>query len=267
MAAEHDQEAALQAVCEQLRRARRVLFITGAGVSADSGLPTYRGIGGLYEERLTDDDVPIEVALSGEMFREEPRLTWKYIFQIERACRGASYNDAHRVICEMESAFDVCVLTQNVDGFHRRAGSRHVIEIHGDIHQLLCEHCRFTRRVTDYLDLNLPPRCPECESILRPRVVLFNEALPQHAVMDWYAAQGRGFDLVFSVGTGSVFPYIAAPVVEAIRAGVPTIEINPGDSEVSSLVDHRLRRGAAGCLRELWERYQAGQSSNAAITL
>lgn len=264
MTEEYDEEESLQAVCEHLHKARRLLFITGAGVSADSGLPTYRGIGGLYDERLTDDDVPIEVALSGEMFREEPRLTWKYIAQIEQACRGASHNDAHQVIREMESAFDVCVLTQNVDGFHRSAGSRYVIEMHGDIHQLLCERCRFARRVPDYAGLDLPPRCPECEAILRPRVVLFNETLPEQAVMDWYAAWDQGFDLVFSVGTSSIFAYIAAPVIEAAQAGIPTVEINPGDSEVSALVDHRLRSGAARCLRDLWDRYQAIRPCRAA---
>lgn len=255
--ADDSDDDTMDAVCGRLARAKRVLFITGAGISADSGLPTYRGIGGLYERGATEDDVPIEVALSGEMFREQPSLTWKYIFQIERACRGARHNDAHRVISEMQSAFDVSVLTQNIDGFHREAGSRRVIEMHGDIHELLCERCGFARRVGDYAGLDPPPRCPRCGAIIRPRVVLFNEALPPQAVMDWYEVRRHGFDLVFSVGTTSVFPYIAAPVVEAAQAGIPTVEINPGDSEVSALVAHRLRGRAAPCLRELWQRYRS----------
>ncbi|MGH8459507.1 MAG: Sir2 family NAD-dependent protein deacetylase, partial [Nevskiales bacterium] len=136
--------ASLDQVVDRLHVARRILVITGAGISADSGLPTYRGIGGLYEDTMTGDKVPIEVALSGEMMRLEPQLTWKYIHQIESACRGARFNEAHRIIAAMQDRFEtVCVLTQNIDGFHRDAGSRNLIEIHGNIHELHCVQCDY----------------------------------------------------------------------------------------------------------------------------
>lgn len=250
-------QEAVAAICRHLRMARRLLFITGAGISADSGLPTYRGIGGLYEEQVTDEGLPIEVALSGEMFREEPHITWKYLAQIERACRGATFNDAHRVISEMQRAFEVCVLTQNVDGFHRRAGSGQVIEMHGAIHRLWCRHCGAQEQVEDFAHLQLPPRCGHCHAIVRPRVVLFNEELPRQALLAWSQAWERGFDMVFTVGTTSVFPYIAEPVLDAARMGVPTVEINPDRSQVSELVAHRLRGGAALWLRRLWDTYRA----------
>ncbi len=103
-----------------LRKARSILFITGAGISAESGIPTYRGIGGLYNVDTTEDGVSIEEALSASMLASNPALTWKYLAQIGRAVDGARHNRAHEVIAEMESRFHrVWTLTQNVDGFHR----------------------------------------------------------------------------------------------------------------------------------------------------
>ena len=88
----------LDEVADYLRGAERVLFITGAGISADSGLPTYRGVGGLYQDQLTTDEMPIEVVLSSEMLNRRPELTWKYVFEIETACRGAVSNRGHQII-------------------------------------------------------------------------------------------------------------------------------------------------------------------------
>ena len=111
-------------IAEQLRGSQSILFITGAGMSADSGLPTYRGIGGLYTSGTTEEGIAIEEALSGPMLDERPALTWKYIRQIEEACRGAQFNRGHEIIALMESHFErVVILTQNVDGFHHAAGS------------------------------------------------------------------------------------------------------------------------------------------------
>src|SRR5262249_33895120 len=113
-------------------------------------------------------------------------------------------------------------------------------EIHGDIHDLACTACAWEARVEDYAGLTMPPRCPACAAIVRPRVVLFGEALPRRAVEALERELGRGFDVVVSIGTTSVFPYIAGPVVIASRMGIPTVEINPGRSEVSEIVRHRL---------------------------
>jgi NAD-dependent deacetylase len=166
----------VEQVVELLRASRSLLFITGAGLSAESGLPTYRGIGGLYQGRNTEENVPIEALLSAETMESRPDLTWKYLLQIEEACRAAKPNRGHEVIAEMESEFDrVWVLTQNVDGFHHRAGSRNVIDIHGDLHRIRCMQCPYFRPVTDYSEFDIPPRCPDCDGILRPDVVLFGE--------------------------------------------------------------------------------------------
>ena len=238
--------AAVEAAARILSRARSILFVTGAGISADSGLPTYRGIGGLYEAETTDEGLPIEVLLSGETFARRPEWTWKYLGAIERACRGARPNLAHEAIAGLgKERPRVVVLTQNVDGLHRAAGSRDVIEIHGDVHELRCTRCTWETRVPDYAGLELPPRCPRCAALVRPAVVLFGERLPLEAVARLEEELRRGFDAVFSIGTTSVFPYVAAPVLMARGWGAGTVEVNPGDTEVSEVVDVRLRCGAA----------------------
>ena len=238
----------------RLRESQSVLVITGAGISADSGLPTYRGIGGLYNDEVTEDGIPVEMALAGEMMAKRPDITWNYIGRIEAACRQASPNDGHRVIADMEKAFDrLWVLTQNVDGFHVDAGSEKLIDIHGDLHDLRCTACSFRTRVGEYAELgHVPPRCPDCWAFLRPDVVLFGEALPPEKVDVLFRELSLGFDIVLSIGTTSVFHYIAEPVKRAARQGRPTVEINPGESEVSGIVDVRIPLGAAEALTRIW---------------
>jgi NAD-dependent deacetylase len=238
-------------VARLLNQADRVLFITGAGISADSGLPTYRGIGGLYNDRYTDDGLPIEIALSGDMMAERPDITWKYLAQIESTCRGAGPNAAHHAIARLENEKQVTVLTQNIDGLHRAAGSSDVIEVHGTLHRLTCTGCGARFTVSDYAGLELPPGCPDCGRLIRPDVVLFGEALPREAIPRLIDTLESGVDLIFTVGTTSVFPYIAEPIHYGRRQGIPTVEINPGESQVSRIVDYRLQLGAAAALQAI----------------
>lgn len=249
-------EDLLDAIAGRCAGARRILFITGAGISADSGLPTYRGIGGLYDGNATDEGYAIEDALSGEMMRHRPEITWKYLAQIEATCRGAAPNAAHETIAWLERRAAVTVLTQNVDGLHRAAGSTDLIEIHGTLHRLACTGCGLRLEVADYDGLPLPPGCPDCDSLLRPEVVLFGEALPEGAIRRLVEILREGVDLVFSIGTTSVFPYIAEPVLWAREHGVPTVEINPGETRVSGFVDYRLRMGAADAMTRLRARLE-----------
>lgn len=250
-------QANLRDIAAKLSPARRLLFITGAGISAESGLPTYRGVGGLYSDSATEDGVPIEEALSAQMLAKRPALPWKYMSQIERSCRGRKPNRAHEVIAALEArGLDVWVLTQNVDGFHKQAGSRQVIDIHGDVHFLYCTRagCGWKDEVQDYAHLDpVPlPTCPRCSALIRPDVVLFGESLPVEKMLRLREQRRRGFDAVFSVGTTSVFPYIAAPVWEAREEGALTVEVNPGTTEVSGVVDHRIQAGAAAALDMLF---------------
>ncbi|MBL8437185.1 MAG: NAD-dependent deacylase [Zoogloeaceae bacterium] len=248
-------EATLDRLSDICRHARAMLFVTGAGVSVDSGLPTYRGIGGLYERRLTPEGLSIEEALSGATWNARPDLTWKYLAEIEATCRGAQPNAAHLAMAELERLHpDSVVFTQNVDGLHRQAGSQAVIEIHGSLHRLRCVECGRSRLVPDFGGLALPPQCPACGGLVRPDVVLFGEALPERGLREFERAWNRGFDVVFSVGTTSVFAYIAAPVVWARQQGICTVEINPGRTQVSDLVDIRVRAGAAEAMAGLMSR-------------
>jgi NAD-dependent deacetylase len=243
-------------IVDHMSRARSLLFVTGAGMSADSGLPTYRGVGGLYEGGATKEGFPIEEMLSGEMFRTRPEWTWKYLRQIEEACRGAKFNRGHAVIAETEQHFPrVWTLTQNVDGFHHDAGSRNVIAIHGQLCQICCTECTWRETVSGYSHLADLPRWGGCSAVLRPDVVLFGEELPEAGIRELKYQLREGFDLVFSIGTTSVFPYISYPVEVARQRDKPTVEINPRATSVSALVRYRLALGASVALDAIWTRY------------
>lgn len=244
-------------IAKKILAANRILFITGAGISADSGLPTYRGIGGLYNGNATEDNMAIEDALSGQVMRARPDITWKYLLQIERVCRDKEYNAAHEIIAEIEKIKpQTWVLTQNIDEFHRRAGSKQLIEIHGRVSELFCSVCQFEQQVKNYEGLTIPPHCPKCGAVIRPRVVLFGEMLPEKEINLLYSEMQKGFDLVFSIGTTSVFPYIAEPVYRAKRWGATSIEINPGETEVSQYVDVKISASAKEALQAIWLEMQ-----------
>lgn len=256
-------EAMIEVVAELLRRSRSLLLITGAGLSADSGLPTYRGSGGLYSadphaDAETDGvKPPIEELLSAEGMRRDPQAIWRHLGRVEEACRDATPNRGHAVIAAMEQAFErVWVLTQNVDGFHQRAGSTNVISIHGNVHQLRCTACSHRAKVESYAELDsIPPLCPSCGAMLRPDVVLFGETLDPVAVELYSRELQEPFDLVFSIGTSSLFDYIIEPVLDAIRSNRPSVEINPETTQISDLVSLHLPIGAEEALVAIWEQF------------
>lgn len=249
-------ETTIDALVRILRKARSVLFITGAGVSAESGIPTYRGIGGLYNVDTTEDGLAIEEALSATMLAENPRLTWKYLAQIGLAVKGARHNRAHEIMAEMESSFHrVWTITQNVDGFHRAAGSKNLIEVHGNMHSLSCTRCKFTVAVENFEAMEIPPKCPKCGALVRPDVVLFGELIEGPRVKLLQTELEKGFDVLFSIGTSSVFPYIQAPIHMAKAKGNVSVEINPCETTVSHVVDYRLALPACMALEEIWSRF------------
>ncbi|CAF1159118.1 unnamed protein product [Didymodactylos carnosus] len=243
----------LEAAAKDLRHARRVLVITGAGISADSGLPTYRGIGGLYSDgQETEEGLTIEEALSGYTMRTEPDICWKYICQIESTCRAVKHNAAHEALVAFESKFEqFTVLTQNIDGLHRSAGTKDLIEIHGNIHELFCTACNHEKQVVNFADLKIPPDCERCGALVRPRIVLFGEMLPAPALTRLSEIMDKGVDAVITIGTTSVFPYIAGPVLRASETNAITIEVNPSNTKVSHAVRYRLRERAIVALPEL----------------
>jgi len=279
----NETEQKLEAVAAELRRAKRVLFFTGAGISADSGLPTYRGVGGLYNTGMTEEGYPIEQCLSASMFRVRPDITWKYMFQIGEAVMQCEPNSAHKVIAQWEKEFaqsggKVVVFTQNIDGYHRLAGSENVLEIHGSLGTLFCTKCSWempldltTRHSREgenpddrlgILDSRLRgndgssvPKCPKCNAVIRPRIVMFEEMLPRQVLMQFEEEfdNGNGFDMVFSIGTTAMFPYITGPVSMAIYCGKTTVEINPVVGELSHRVTYHLPMKAADALTRLFQ--------------
>jgi len=261
-----DLEHLLDDAARILERASSLLVMSGSGLSAESGLPTYRGVGGLYEHSDTEDGMPIEVALSGPMLYQRPDIIRRYLNEIAHACRHAAPSEAHRVIAAFERRIPrTWVLTQNVDGLHLAAGSRNVIELHGNIHRLRCPRCgaRAPVAATDNSDgpdgpERWDPPCAECGTAMRPDVVLFEELLPKAALELYQRELARGFDAILVVGTTATFPYISGPVYRAAREGVPTIEVNPGESEVSHFVTVRLATTAGRAFDGIKRRLALG---------
>ncbi|MBD9481887.1 NAD-dependent deacylase [Pseudomonas sp. PDM14] len=241
-------------VAQAIERAERILIITGAGLSADSGLPTYRGLGGLYNG-LTAEGLPIERALSGPMLQRDPALCWKYLAELGRACLGARPNGGHVAIAELQRRKPQCwVLTQNIDGYHLAAGSppQRLIEIHGQLAPLFCQSCgQGSCDMASHLAGSLPPTCAQCGGVLRPPVVLFEEMLPEQALEQLYDELHRGFDVVLAVGTTASFPYIVEPLLQARRSGGFTVEVNPALTDLSTVVDVRLAGRALDVLPAL----------------
>lgn len=242
-------QATIRDIAARLKSARRVLFITGAGVSAESGVPTFRGATGAFANGVTEEGIPFEEVLSGPTFLRNPRLSWKYFFLLERSIRGRLPNDAHRAIAALQTANrTVWVATQNIDGLHQSAGSKNLIELHGNLRRLVCTKCEYRADHDTFEDLLALPLCPECQGILRPDAVLYEEMLPPAALERLELEQEQGFDLVFSVGTTSLFPYVTRPIVLAARRGTPAVEINPEQTPVSDLVRYRLAAPAGRAL-------------------
>jgi NAD-dependent deacetylase len=241
-------------VAQAIKQAERILLITGAGLSADSGLPTYRGLGGLYNGH-TAEGLPIEAALSGSMLQRDPALCWKYLAELGRACLGAQANAGHFAIAELQRRKPECwLLTQNIDGYHRAAGSppERMIEIHGELAPLYCQSCgAVDAELAEYLERPLPPLCRQCAGVLRPPVVLFEEMLPEQAIDTLYAELRKGFDLVVSIGTSASFPYIVEPLLRTRQNGGFTVEINPQRTELSDRVDVHLQGRALDVLPAL----------------
>lgn len=241
-------------VAQSIRQAERILLITGAGLSADSGLPTYRGVGGLYNGH-TAEGLPIETALSGHMLQRDPALCWTYLAELGKACLGAQANAGHFAIAELQRRKPQCwLLTQNIDGYHRAAGSPmdRVIEIHGELAPLYCQSCgAVDAELAAHLERPLPPLCKQCAGVLRPPVVLFEEMLPEQAIGTLYDEVRKGFEVVISIGTSASFPYIVEPLLRTRQAGGFTAEINPQRTDLSGRVNVHLQGRALDVLPEL----------------
>ena len=223
---------------EWLRAASSVAALTGAGISAESGIPTFRGAGGLWRQFRPED------LATPEAFGRDPRLVWEWYEWRRKLIASAQPNPGHVALVELEkSKPQFTLITQNVDGLHERAGSRKVLKLHGDIWISRCTGCGRERRDKGRPLEELPPRC-ECGSLLRPGVVWFGEALPAGV---WREAEQatRSAEVFLVIGTSAVVHPAAGLVWLAQSAGAKVIEINPEETPLSSQLDRSLR-GTAG---------------------
>lgn len=228
-------------VADRLAGARRVLVLSGAGISAESGIPTFRGRDGWWR-----NEDPSRLA-TPEAFRRDPAYVWE-CYQYRRELVGAAEpNAGHRAVARWEGdRRDVLVATQNVDDLHERAGSRRVTHIHGSIWRVRCFACDAGAREERTVPFpELPPRCEDCGAPLRPDVVWFGEMLPERPIREVERFLAGGVDLAFVVGTEASFGYIRAFALAARQTGALLVEVNPGTTALSDAVDVRLA-GAAG---------------------
>jgi NAD-dependent deacetylase len=226
---------------ERFAQARRVVVLTGAGVSAESGVPTFRGGGGADVWK----GMPFTVISSAEMLHRDLREVWEWFDYRRGVVEKLSPNPAHVALARWQDRFEEFTLvTQNIDGLHERAGSRDVVELHGNIWRARCSTCGARRDLRDEDDGARPPACRECADVMRPDVVLFGETLPagafEHAV-----ERAESCDLFFVIGTSAVvYPAAALPEI-ARRAGAYTVEINMEATPLSDLCDEVIK-GKAG---------------------
>jgi len=232
----------IEAAARILAPARVLLVVTGAGVSKESGIPTFRDA----QEGLWAHCDPMDLA-SREGFLRNPELVWQWYDYRFGMVEGARPNAAHRAIAQLEEMISqVTVATQNIDGLHQAAGSTDVIELHGSIRRFKCldgQHTGFTR-ASFAGQADLPPHCPECGALLRPDVVWFGEFLPEEA-LERASHLSRHCDAMLVVGTsGEVQPAASLPF-QAARAGHPVIDVNPNRDPIARIADVFLQ-GPAG---------------------
>jgi len=248
----------LTLIAERITGARRLTILTGAGISAASGVPTFRGEGGLWRQYRPED------LATPDAFGRDPRLVWEWYAWRRETIAGCQPNAAHDVIARWSAGvrpgsdpgtgrLKVGVITQNVDDLHLRAGTRNLVRIHGSIWELSCwDGC--PAGTTPWRDervplADLPPRCPHCGGLARPAVVWFGEALRDEHLRA--ALDATACDVFLTVGTSAIVYPAAGLVHEARRQGAFTAEINLEETPASTAVDVAIHGGAEVILPRL----------------
>lgn len=216
----------------EIRDSKKVVFVTGSGISQESGIPTFRGKDGLWK------NYDVMQLATIDAFYDHPKLVWKWYNERRKNIFSAEPNLGHRAIAELEKFVKVVVLTQNIDGLHQRAGSTEVLELHGSIVEIKCTNCDFKSEIlTEFTQI--PPLC-QCGNILRPNVVWFGESLPQNI---WQQAiiHASTCDMMIVVGTSLVVSPVNTLPIHAKQNNATVIEINPEETMMSSYMDLSIR--------------------------
>lgn len=232
---------------KRLKKAKTVAALTGAGISAESGVPTFRGEQGLWKKFR-----PEELA-NFNAFIKNPKFVWEwYNFRIN-LIRQVKPNPGHYALVKMENHFpDFCLITQNVDNLHRLAGSRRIYELHGNIMRNRCVDCNKQMDEIAFSDEENLPRC-DCGGLIRPDVVWYGESLPEDVLTKSYDAADRS-DVFFSIGTSAVVQPAASLPLEAKRAGAYVVEINFEPTVITNYVDESIIGKSGEILPELVKR-------------
>jgi len=241
---------------EALRRAERVAVLSGAGISAESGIPTFRDA----QTGLWAQFDPQELA-TPQAFRRNPRLVWEWYAFRRKLIADKTPNRGHVALAVMEAHVPAFILiTQNIDGLHQRAGSRRVIELHGNIRRVKCfDECRPTSEWlpteadADAHGGEVPPRCPYCGAWLRPDVVWFGELLPTEA-LEAARLAAENCQLFFSVGTSGLVQPAASLPFWALEHGAVVVEVNPEETPLTAWATYALRGPAGVILPALVQR-------------
>jgi NAD-dependent deacetylase len=229
-------------VAQKLKGSKKIVFVTGAGISQESGIPTFRGKDGYW--RRYD---PMKLA-SIDAFYDDPKLVWEWYEDRRKNILSVKPNEGHFAISQMEEFKDVVVLTQNIDGLHQRSGSTNVLELHGSIIRIKCTVCDFTDNITENFE-SLPPKC-KCGSMLRPDVVWFGEPLPQNI---WQSAikEASICDVMIIVGTSLVVSPANTLPVYAKQNGAILIEVNPEKTVMSNDMTLSIQATSVGVLPKM----------------
>lgn len=229
-----------------LKEAKTIMFFTGAGISAESGIPTFRGNDGIWNKLK-----PEELA-NFDAFMKNPDLVWEWYQHRRKIISETEPNDGHKAIAEFEKYYDTHVVTQNVDNLHRRAGSTNIYELHGNIERNYCIDCKKESYKVEIDTSGKVAKCEFCGGLMRPDVVWFGEMLPQQVFLDaeYYAAQS---DVCFVVGTsGVVYPAAYIPIT-AKESNSFLVEVNIEKTELSSYTDESLIGSSSEILPKLLE--------------
>ncbi len=227
------------------KKGSRVVVLTGAGVSAESGMPTFRGEDGLWRNYRAEE------LATPEAFTRDPKLVWEWYDMRRKIIHGCKPNPGHETIVKMEVYFeDFQLITQNVDGLHRRAGSKNVIELHGNLWRVRCVE---EGKIFDFMEVPLkavPPLC-DCGSLIRPDVVWFGEAMPIEPLEAAFTA-AEGCDVMVVVGTSGIVQPAALIPILAKQNGAYLVEVNLEPTPFTGLADCSVLGKAGEVLPELW---------------
>lgn len=236
-----------KSLIDELKEAGSIVFFTGAGISAESGISTFRGEDGLWKKFR-----PEELA-SFDAFIKNPELVWEWYNYRKKIIHDSNPNPAHLTIAEMQSHFkDVTVVTQNVDNLHRRAGSKKIFELHGNIERNFCINCK--KFHNEELDFSAGvPKC-ECGGLIRPDVVWFGEYLPEDQFLGGEKAAINS-DIFFVVGTSAIVYPAAGLIYTAKASGAVIVEINIEETSLTSMANYSFFGKAGEILPALLDQY------------